>query len=271
MFKLGILFGDGVDIPEIAEGYEFYEIPCGIQMTPMHSDYIWQQKKAEIQSVCGAMPVTVCSHFIDGYGLYGCGPQADWKQLEFWSARALERCAEIGVKVAGVYGMFFPVEDEKFRSQREDETVKYFTMLDKYAQDNGVLIALEPMAMLKSAFPRYLDGLRIANAVGGKNIKVMADLNYFLELDQPLENIKIESEKCLHVHIQGDGGSQPHVGNREEIFIKLFTILKEIGYEGGVSCACPWVSTTGGELDKKYETGATLEYLKKLRAQVYSN
>ena len=271
MFKLGILFGDGVEIPEIAEGYEFYEIPCGIQMDPMESDYVWQKKKAEIQAVCN-LPVTVCSHFVHHYGLRICGPQADWKQLEFWTPRALERCAEMGVKVAGVYGMFFPLEDEKDRPQREDETFRFLRMLDKYAGDNGILIALEPMAGLKTVFPRYLDGLRIANAAGGKNIKVMADLNYFLELDQPLENIKIESEKCLHVHIQGDGGSQPHAGNREDIFIKLFTILKEIGYEGGVSCACPWVSTqnNGGELDKKYETGATIEYLKKLRAQVYN-
>ena len=270
MFKLGILFGDGVEIPEIADGYEFYEIPCGIQMEPMQSDYVWQQKKAEIQAVC-KLPITVCSHFLHRYGLYACGPQADWKQLEFWTARALERCADIGVKTAGIFGMFFPLEDEKDRERREDETITYLKMADKYAQDNGVMIALEPMAGLKTVFPRYLDGLRIANAVGGKNIKVMADIDYFIALDQPFEHIRTESEKCLHVHIGGVNG-QPGVGGRgDEVFIKLFTVLKEIGYEGGVSCACPWVSTTGGELGKKYETGAALEYLKKLRAQVYNS
>jgi len=268
MFKLGILFGDGVDIPEIADGYEFYEIPCGIQMDPMQSDFVWQKKKAEIDAAC-RLPVTVCSHFLHGYGLRACGPQADWKQLEFWTARALTRCAQAGVKIAGVYGSFFPLEDEKDRSQREEETLKYLAILNKYAEDNGIMIALEPMARLKTVFPRYLDGLRIANASGGKNIKVMADLNYFLELDQPLENIKIESGKCLHVHIQGDGGSQPNVGDRDDIFIKLFTILKEVGYENGVSCACPWVATKDGVIDKKYETGVTIEYLKKLRAKVY--
>jgi len=268
MFKLGVLFGDGVEIPEIAEGYEFYEIPCGIQMDPMQSDYVWQQKKAEIQAVC-KLPVTVCSHFVHSYGIRACGPQADWAQLEFWVPRALERCAEIGVKVAGLFGNFFPLEDEKDRPQREDETFKFLRMLDKYAQDNGVLIALEPMANLKTVFPRYLDGLRIANAVGG-NIRVMADIDYFIALDQPFEHIRTESEKCLHVHIGGVGG-QPGVGDREEIFVRLFTVLKEIGYEGGVSCACPWVSTKGGEIDRKYETGVTIEYLKKLRAQVYDN
>ena len=268
MFKLGILFGDGVDIPEIAEGYEFYEIPCGIQMDPMQSDYIWQQKKAEIQAECN-LPIPVCSHFIHNYGLHACGPMADFKQLEFAASRSLERCREIGVKIAGVFGMFFPLEDEKDRAQREDETIKYLRMLDKYAQENDVLIALEPMAGLKTVFPRYLDGLRIAEAVGGKNIKVMADIDYFLALNQPFDHIRTESEKCLHVHI-GGVGAQPNVGGREEILINLFNVLKDVGYEGGVSCACPWKSTTGGELDKKYETGLTLDYLKKLRAQVYN-
>ena len=62
MFKLGILFGDGVEIPEIADGYEFYEIPCGIQMDPMQSNYVWQQKKADIQAVCN-LPVSLTSQW----------------------------------------------------------------------------------------------------------------------------------------------------------------------------------------------------------------
>jgi len=50
----------------------------------------------------------------------------------------------------------------------------------------------------------------------------------------------------------------------------LFEILKEIGYDKGVSAACPWVITNGAaEIDYKYETDITLAYLQELRAKVY--
>ena len=42
----------------------------------------------------------------------------------------------------------------------------------------------------------------------------MADLNYFLKLDQPLEDIAKEPEFCAHVHIAegGDGRCRDLIG-----------------------------------------------------------
>ena len=98
---------------------------------------------------------------------------------------------------------------------------------------------------------------------------MMADLNYFLKLDQPLEDIAKEPEWCAHVHI-AEGGGQPGSGEREPIYERLFRILRDAGYEGGVSCACAWVSTEGGDLDFGRETAKTLDYLQDLRARIYA-
>lgn len=267
-FKLGLLYGDGVEAEDVAPGYEFLEIPLGIRMIPFQSEAVWQHDKAEILAH-KTLPTPVCSHFFNQFGLRVTGPDADWEQLEFWTKRALKRCTDIGVEVAGVYGSFFPVPDGYSRNKAREETIKYLDMLAGYAEQYGVLIALEPMAKLNTVFPRYLDGLEIAKETGRKSIRVMADLNYFLTLGQPLKVISEDPEYCLHVHVQGDGGAQPNVGNREEIFLRLFTILKDIGYTRGVSAACPWKSTTGLPLDLKYETAVTIDFLKKLRAKVY--
>lgn len=149
------------------------------------------------------------------------------------------------------------------------QAVRHLAFAAKHAAKNKVLIALEPMADLTTLFPRYLDGIALAKEVGSKSIRVMADLNYFLELDQPLEDIAKEPEYCLHCHIQGDGGAQPNVGGREKTFLRLFSIFRDMGYQRGVSAANPWKSTTGGGLDLKRETAVTLDYMRKLRDTVY--
>jgi hypothetical protein len=97
----------------------------------------------------------------------------------------------------------------------------------------------------------------------------MADLNYFIRGNQPLEHIAREPEYCLNVHIAGDGG-QPGVGDRTDLHTRLFRVLRDIGYERGVSAACPWVSSKGGELDFGKETARTLRYLQELREKVYA-
>jgi hypothetical protein len=87
--------------------------------------------------------------------------------------------------------------------------------------------------------------------------------------DQPLELIAEEPDYCLHVHIAGDHG-QPGVGDLDDVFMRLFRILRDCGYTRGVSAACPWVSTDGGEVDFGKETAKSLAYLKALRDKVYA-
>ena len=48
--------------------------------------------------------------------------------------------------------------------------------------------------------------LERSEEVNRPSVKVMADLNYFLKLDQPLEDIAKEPEFCAHVHIAEGGG-----------------------------------------------------------------
>ena len=56
--------------------------------------------------------------------------------------------------------------------------------------------------------------LERSEEVNRPSVKVMADLNYFLKLDQPLEDIAKEPEFCAHVHIAegGDGRCRDLIG-----------------------------------------------------------
>jgi sugar phosphate isomerase/epimerase len=269
--KFCILFGDAPDRPpaEIAPGWEMAEIPVALQVQPFESDANWAAKQSEVNS-WDLPPIRVASHFLQFYGLTPIGPGVDWEQLAFWTPRAFRRLAEVGVEVTGIYGSFFRLPEGFSETLAMDQAIRFVNLLADHAEQHGILVALEPTAVPDTLWPMYLDGLRFAKEeIGRPSIRVMADLAYFLRGNQPLEHIAEDPGYCLHVHIAGEGG-QPGVGDRVALHTRLFRILRDIGYERGVSAACAWVPTEGDRLDYGVETAKSLRYLKELRDKVYA-
>jgi sugar phosphate isomerase/epimerase len=270
-FKLCILFGDKPDIrppAEIGSGWDVTEVPVAIQLIPFESDANWAAKKAQI-AAWDLPPTRISSHFLQFWGLKAVGPDVDWEQLAFWTKRAFRRLHELGVETVGIYGGFFAVPEGFSRTQALDQGIQFSHLLADHAEPYGMTVALEPLSDLTTLWPRYLEGIEFAKQVNRPSVKVMADLNYFIKLDQPLEHIAIEPEFCAHVHI-AEGGGQPGTGDRSDIYLRLFRILRDIGYQGAVSCACAWVSTDSGPLRFGVETNKTLAYLQNLRTEVYA-
>ncbi len=270
MFQLGINIDDEAHKPasEIAPGWDFTEIPVGEFLAPFRSNAWWKERRKHIESLPVA-PIRVTSHFLDGFGLVATGPGADWEQLEFWTRRAFERVAELGIGVVGCYGGHFPVPDGFPRSKAMSQAIRFCHLLADCAEPHGIKVALEPCAGAHDLWPRYLEGLEFARMVNRPEIRLMADLNYFLKLNQPLEHIAEAPDMLVHAHIAGKGG-QPGVGDLADYHLQFFRVLRKIGYEGLVSAACPWVSTEGGTLDLRKETAKSLRYLQDLRAKVYA-
>jgi sugar phosphate isomerase/epimerase len=269
-FKLCILFGDAPDRPidQIAPGFDISEVPLGLLCKPFDSHARWAKAKVQIQS-WKLPPIKVASHFLHDFGLVATGPDADFEQVEFWAKRAFPRLSELGVEVAGIYGRTCMVPEGFSRTKATDQAIRFAHLLADQAGKYNIQVALEPTADADTLWPRYLDGIAFAKEVKRPNIKVMADLAYFLKLNQPFEDILKEPEYCLHAHVQGEGG-QPGVGNKSEIHKHFFEVLKKANYTRGVSCACPWVSSTPGQpMNFATETAKTLKYLKDLRAKVY--
>jgi len=176
----------------------------------------------------------------------------------------------LGVEFAGIYGSFFKVPEGFSHKAAMDQAVRWVNMLADYGEKYAVKIALEPTADPHTLFPMYLDGIEFAkHEVGRSVVRVMADLNYFIQGNQPLENITKEPDYCLHVHIAGEHG-QPGLGDRVDIHTRLFRVLRDIGYTGGVSAASPWKSTSGDKVDFRAETAKSLQYLRALRDKVYA-
>jgi sugar phosphate isomerase/epimerase len=252
---------------ELAPGWDTAEIPITELLLPFDTDEVWKKKKAEIES-WNQPPWCAASHWIFKERPTGDN-KTDWQELERQAELACKRLDQINCRVAGVWGNFFEIGREG-KTQATDDALKYCEMVSKYADKYGILIALEPAANPNTVFPTYREGISFVKRLNKPSIKLMADLNYFIRLDQPFEDIALEPDYCLHVHVQGEK-YQPNVGDCEEKILHIFRILRDIGYSRTVSSAHPWISTVDGKVfDYGYESAKTLKFLQNLREQVYS-
>jgi len=268
-FKLGIVV-DVVPIKVINKGWEYFEVPASIHADSLLCETEWEEIKAVYKA--DGRPCLSTSHMLGPGTTWkgGSGPFYNREVVLFALEREFARLSELGCKYVGSWGGHYYCPEGFDRSKAIDQAISTINIAADFAEKYGMEIALEPIADPDTLFPRYLDGIEFAKMTGRRSVKVMADLNYFLEINQPLEDILKYPEYCLNVHIAGDGGAQPNVGERSEIFTKLFSILKDIDYDKGVSAACPWVITNGAaEIDYKYETDIALTYLQELREKVY--
>jgi hypothetical protein len=267
-FKLGLNIDNIAMKPplELAPGWDTAEIPITELLLPYDTDEVWERKRAEIVT-WNQPPWAAASHWLWDERVTG-DTATHFTELERQAEQACRRMAQIGCEVAGVWGNFFPVGSAS-KNKATDLALRYCEMVSNYAEKYGILIALEPTANRDTVFPTYRDGIDFVKRLKKKPIKLMADLNYFTLINQSFEDIALEPEFCLHVHIQGET-YQPNVSNCLEKILHIFRVLRNMGYERTVSSAHPWISTEGEIFNYRLESEKTLKYLQRLRAQVYS-
>jgi sugar phosphate isomerase/epimerase len=205
MFKLGLNIDNIADKPpfELAPGWEAAEIPITELVLPYDREEAWQKNLAAIKT-WNQPSFTAASHFLKDERIIG-NEATHFEELERQAEQNCRRLAQLdsGI-VAGIWGNFFSVPEGFSRIKAMDQALRYCEMVAGYAKRYGVLIALEPTANPGTVFPKYSDGLQFVKQLAKPAVRVMADLNYFTAVDEPFEDIAIDPEYCLHVHIQGN-------------------------------------------------------------------
>ncbi len=266
---------------EIAPGWDTVEIPLSPIVKPFSTEEEWKETKARILS-WKLPPIKTCGFFNEGVireqpGLPAgkkslIGPNEDFEREKDWAKRSFARLEELGVEVAGLWGSHFRVPEGFDRNKATDQALRYVEMLGKAARPHKIRIVLEPTADPTTVFPKYTEGVAFAKRIGMPEVRVMADINYFIKGNWDYKDIAIDPDYCLHCHIANKSAQPGKVegeDDRTELFLKLFAVLRDIGYTRSVCAACPWVSTTGGKLDYRAETAKCLKYLQNLRTKTY--
>jgi sugar phosphate isomerase/epimerase len=270
-FKLGLNIDNLAMKPplELAPGWDTAEFPITELLLPYDSEEAWQAKLAEMRSWTNQPPFVAASHWLWDERITG-DKITPFEELERQAELACRRLAQVADSlVAGVWGNFFPVPEGFSRTTAIDQALTYWEMAAQYAEKYGVLIALEPTCRPDTIFPRYTDGIDFVKRLGKPCVRLMADMNYFMDSGEPFEDIALEPDFCLHAHIQGEK-YQPNVGDSTDKILRFFRVLRDMGYERTVSSAHPWIATEGETFSYRVESTKTLAYLQQLRDQVYA-
>jgi hypothetical protein len=266
-FTFGLL-PDAAPIDKLGSRWTYLEVPGHIHCAVELGEERWEAQRALYKK--DGRPVKSSSHLLPGQ--FASGPNYNKEYLNYILSVEMPRMADLGVKYVGCYGGHFGLPDGYSEAKAMDQALASINTMADYAEKYGMEIALEPIGTANTLFKRYVDGVKIAKECGRKSIKVMADMDYFGTFGQKFEDILTAPEMCIGAHIGGDG-AQPNVGGEErhKMLINFFEVLRDAGYNRGVTAACPWKPTNGAtEIDWVYETEKTMDYLEELRAKVYN-
>ena len=267
-FGFSVLCEDYLMGKRLYSGYDEVYVPISIMIKPLEPDNLWQETKDAILS--WNFPVRNTSHFAETV-LPVVGPDADFELATIYVRRAMARCAELGIKICGVFGGYFdnPSGDKKSMIKVTDQTMRFINMCADEAAPYGIKIALESCGSENNVFPLYLDSVEFAKRLGRENVRCMADSGYFITKNQNFDDIGKYPEYLIAAEMQGING-QPGIGNRKAADYRFFRVLRDVGWEGVVNFANPWVYPTYGIADFTHSSRISLEYVKRIQDDVYA-
>ncbi|NLD73647.1 MAG: sugar phosphate isomerase/epimerase [Chloroflexi bacterium] len=239
----------------LAPGYDYLEPMVARTLNPLEDDAAVAVSLETLRLL--APPVRAFNIFVPE-SVRLTGPEVDWGLVSVYVQRALARAASVGGEVI-VFGSGgarrvpegFDLE-EAWR-----QLVRFLGICAQHAEPAGITIAIEPLYN-SNIVTTYLQAAEMARQVGSSTIRVVADIIHFHRVDEPLEDIYQAPEYCAHVHLSDTERRPPSAADPGGAVVRLFEILRDIGYQRLAS-----IEATFGD-DYAGESAATLAYLRDL-------
>jgi len=226
--KAGIGYENAGVLSEL--GYDYVELPLAQVMNLSDHDF-----HEMVDSIHG-IPVEVCNNFfpadirLTGEGFY-------LSTVSEYAKRATARAAEMGVKTIVLGSAGAKNIPEGFsHTKAKEQFIELIQLLQGIVSDLDITVVLEPINTLESNFILNVnDAISIMDEAGCENIKVLVDY-YHMRMENEDQSILYKAGKNLrHVHIAAKEGRKYPDENDGEDYGSFFTILKDIGYNKGVS------------------------------------
>ncbi|ETA80660.1 sugar phosphate isomerase/epimerase family protein [Youngiibacter fragilis] len=229
---------DGTGIENIEKlkeaGFDYVELPLA-ELTRL-TDTEREDVVGRLNS--SGMSCEVCNNmFPKTFRL--TGPDVRIDEVLAYAEKALHIAGSIGAKSV-VFGSGpakmvpegFPL-DEGYR-----QVVDLLKLVDPIAGRNGITIAIEPLRKAEcNLINTFEEGVRLAEDVGGENIKVLVDYYHLTVEDESPEKVrKYGKGSLVHVHMANPDGRVFPKAMDESDYRPFFNALGEIGYKGRVSC-----------------------------------
>lgn len=217
-------------------GYDFVEFTVGM-VDEAVSDEEYEATRSVVRD-CG-IPVAAFNCFVPGR-LKITGPSASFEALRSYVSIALERVARMGASVV-VFGSGAArrAPDDWPMEAAQKQIREFIEMAGETAAANGVRIALEHLNRRETNIGNTLASLiELSREIALPSVGVLADL-YHLDLEgEGLASVRDAGELLIHTHVADTGCLYPGSGSSD--LAGFVRVLREIGYNGGISVECVW-------------------------------
>ena len=216
-----------------AAGFDYVETWVPTLVRPGESEAAFEDAAAQI--LAAGLPVETVNGFLVK-GLVCVGPEAVPDKVVEYADEVLRRLAKAGVSIC-VFGSGWArnIPDGFPREKAEEQFVSLLSRLGPVAEENGVKIAVEPLARVECNFVNTVDeAAHFARASGSPAIGALADFYHWARNGETEDTILAARDCFFHVHV----ATMPNrraPGMEPCDFSPFFRALSAIGYDARVS------------------------------------
>ncbi|MDX9867579.1 MAG: sugar phosphate isomerase/epimerase family protein [Kiritimatiellia bacterium] len=219
-------------------GFSFLEGGVEATLQPKLPDAAFAPRREALRAC--PLPLRACNCFFSAEFRL-TGPEAAHGLALAYAEVACRRADEIGMPfiVLGS-GSARRVPDGWPLEKGREQFIAFCRQLGERISGRRVTIVLEPLYKRGSNLLNTVaEGIGYVDEINHPRIRLLADFYHMLCEEEGPESIRKAGARLRHCHL-AEKESHTAPGMKGEDFSGYFRALRDIGYDGGVSCECGW-------------------------------
>ncbi|MEO8052467.1 MAG: sugar phosphate isomerase/epimerase family protein [Acidobacteriota bacterium] len=176
--------------------------------------------------------------FIRTLKVVGEDAGAHHDELKDYLEQNLDRCRQLGGRVV-VWGSSGSrnVPAGFARERAWGQIQEFLHLVGDIARQNNLIIAIEPLRKQESNIINTAgEALKLVREVNHSNVKMIVDFYHLREEKEDPDIIRLAKAEIVHLHFANPAGRRwPHSASEDALYPRFFSLIKEIGYQGGLS------------------------------------
>lgn len=218
----------------VRHGFDYYE------MEVVEIDRMDEARFAALKAQVLASPIRCRAYrsLIRRFQVVGETAAAQQPEVKAYLEKNLERCSQLGGRVV-VWGSGGSrnVPPGYSRDRAWGQIQEYLQMLGDVAKKNNLVIGIEPLRRQESNIINSAgEAFKLAREVNHPNIKIIVDYYHLRQENEDAGIVRTARDSIVHLHFANPTGRRwPHEASEDSEYKRFFSLVKEIGYKGGLS------------------------------------
>jgi D-psicose/D-tagatose/L-ribulose 3-epimerase len=166
------------------------------------------------------------------------GDQANLDELSAYLDSTLDRCRQLGVRIA-VWGSAASrnVPDGYSRERAWQQITAFLNRAGEIARSKEIVIGIEPLREQESNIINSgAEALRLVHEVAHPNVKMIIDYYHMRVENEDSDILRTAREHIVHLHFANPNGRVwPKSVEEDREYTRFFDLVKKTGYRGGLS------------------------------------